>query len=395
MKPIDKEDGMEPSPIIIYGSPRSGTSYLNRILNQHPDVLISEEYRLFGWVHESLRVATQDDRYLRNGRQEFVDYLTKRYPDLIRDFYRRLRPDVRYWGDKNPHYASAWSEGSLQTIADLFPEARFIHIIRDGRDVVTSLVRKGWAALNPAHQIWMTHLHNGSEFGRAQPPDRYFELHYEDLIKDDLGVVGKVFDFLGIDPSPEVVRFCEAQTRKRTPFQKPTRDLARGAEVSDWGRLLAPDQRLASLDRIGEMLIRFGYETDASLEEAKRETRKQVGDAPIHPLRHVISESLPRQATLLVVSGGSEELLMLDSRRMWHFPQVEDGQNTPLDRDLADDQEAVAHLEYMQGRGAEFMVVPTQAFSWLLRYDGLRQRLETRGHRLLSDFRCVIYRLGQ
>lgn len=104
---------LERSPIIIYGAPRSGTTYLQHILNQHPQVFVSREARLFAWLHQSLNVLTQHDQFLVTYRGEFRDHLRKALPDVIRDFYRKLNPGVPYWGDKNPHYADPGNRGCL------------------------------------------------------------------------------------------------------------------------------------------------------------------------------------------------------------------------------------------------------------------------------------------
>src|SRR5262245_51327649 len=122
----------EQSPIIIYGAPRSGTTYLCEILNHHPDVFISGESRVFLWVQASLNNLTQRSELLWYGRKVFVEHLRKQYPELIRGFYQELSPGAKYWGDKYPHYAAPVHRGCLETIRALFPSAKFIHIIRDG-----------------------------------------------------------------------------------------------------------------------------------------------------------------------------------------------------------------------------------------------------------------------
>jgi hypothetical protein len=255
----------EESPIIVFGAPRSGTTYVNRILNEHPEIFITHETRLFAWVHQSLNILPQDDQVVLNHRDTFIEHLRSVYPNLIRDFYKTLQPHARYWGDKNPHYADQLNRGCLETIIALFPEARFIHVIRDGRDVVSSLIRKGWVDFDSAHQTWMSHIEIGCAFGRNQPPNRYVELRYEDLIQDDVGGARRLFDFLRIEIHPNVVNFCQAQRDQRTPLSMPTRDLSRGAAISDWGTMLTHDQQLRSLALLAGHLVQYGYETAASL----------------------------------------------------------------------------------------------------------------------------------
>jgi hypothetical protein len=268
--------GLEPDPIVVYGAPRSGTTYLEQILNAHPAVFISHETRVFAWLHHALGL-THDDRLVANQREGFVEYLRAVFPQLIRDFYRGLAQDARYWGDKNPHYADPFNDGCLETVADLFPSSRFIHIVRDGRDVVSSLMRKRnadkpWVTFEQAHFTWSRHVERGSTFGRTLPPDRYFELRYEDLVADDLALAGKLFGFLGVELDPAVEAFCHSEQQSRTPFKDPTRDFGRGITTSDWSTLFSLEEQARSLELIGPPLVRYGYETEDSLARLRERT---------------------------------------------------------------------------------------------------------------------------
>lgn len=252
-------------PIIIYGAPRSGTTYLERILNQHPDVFISHETRIFAWVHHSLASMERDEMVL-SYRPAFKRHVKRNLRPMIRRFYSNLAPGVRFWGDKNPHYASLENRGCLDTILELFPNARFLHIYRDGRDVVASLLNKSWADFETAHRIWINHLDVGSGFGSKLDPSQYFELRYESLIQDDEAVSELVFDFLGIEMVPAVREFCNAQAVSRTPFSEPTRDLTQVVGGSAWYTELSAEQQIRSLELIGSHLVKYGYETEGSLE---------------------------------------------------------------------------------------------------------------------------------
>ena len=157
-------------------------------------------------------------------------------------------------------------------VAELYPGSRFIHIIRDGRDVATSLVRKQdtdgnpWVTFDTAHTTWTSHMDLGCEFGRALVPERYFEVRYEDLIADDLAVAGELFKFLGIPLHPAVTAFCQAEQAERTPLSGPTRDLEAGIGASEWSRVFSLAEQVRSLELLGAHLVRYGYETETSLE---------------------------------------------------------------------------------------------------------------------------------
>lgn len=265
------------APIIIYGAARSGTTYLVQIFNKHPQTYVSDETRIFAWVHDVYRRLTRDERTSYRMREEFVDYLRRTLAGYVRDFYDELAPGALWWGDKNPHYAHPHNLGCLETTLELFPEARFMHIIRDGRDVVTSGLRGVWTEFDGVHQMWTSHMEIGCEFGRALPSQQYFELRYEDLIQDDLAVARELFAFAGIDMHPDVERFCRNQQERRTPFCTPSRDISEDVTRSDWADYLTPEQQLESLQYLGDTLVRFGYETPESLQRRRQEIARLCG----------------------------------------------------------------------------------------------------------------------
>lgn len=274
---------LDDSPMLVFGAPRSGTTYLAHLLNEHPAVFITHETPVFGWMHEACAGA---DEVLGTSAEPFRRHLRERLPELVRDFYRRLAPSTaRRWGDKNPAYSSRKNAGWLPTIAELFPHSQFVHIVRDGRDVVSSLVRKKhtdgrqWADFESAHRVWIRHVEAGCKFADELPSGRHFELRYEDLVSDDVGEARRLLEFLGLDLHERIREFCRLQRRERTPFSRPTRDLRGGATRSDWEEMFTPDQHLRSLELLGERLVRHGYETTSSLNEAVARLSRQAANA--------------------------------------------------------------------------------------------------------------------
>ncbi len=254
---------MKDDPIILFGAPRSGTTYLNAILNKQPGVFITHETRVFAWLHSALQSAAGRPQLVRSHADQFRDYLGPALAHTIREFYRSMRPSAEHWGDKNPHYASEANRGCLDTIATLYPGARFIHIMRDGRDVVTSLVRKTtpdgkpWTDFESAHRAWVSHVENARDFC-ARNPERSFELKYEQLVRDDAACAASVFDFLGLEMGNDVVDFCHEQARERTPLSGPTRPLT-DTLASEWASVFDTDQQTRSMQLLEEQLTRLGY----------------------------------------------------------------------------------------------------------------------------------------
>jgi GT2 family glycosyltransferase len=110
-------------------------------------------------------------------------------------------------------------------------------------------------------------------------------------------------------------------------------------------------------------------------------------------IRAIVSDTLPSNATVLVVSKGDPELLDLGPRRARHFPEAADG--SWAGHHPADSGEAVATLEAMRESGGEFIVFPQTGMWWLQHYDGLQQHLETRYRTVVREEDvCVIFALN-
>ena len=84
---------------------------------------------------------------------------------------------------------------------------------------------------------------------------------------------------------------------------------------------------------------------------------------------------------VLVVSRGDDALVNLGAAMRWHFPQPDDGMYAG--HHPADDEEAIAELERLRERGADYLVLPATSLWWLEHYEGFRRHLGR--YRLLVD----------
>lgn len=109
-------------------------------------------------------------------------------------------------------------------------------------------------------------------------------------------------------------------------------------------------------------------------------------------IRALVRSVVPAGAAVAVASKGDEELLLLEGRRGWHFPQVEGGEYAgyhPPDSD-----EAIRGLEALRGRGAGYFVLPATAFWWLDHYPGFAGHLTDRYRVALRNTdACLIFDL--
>ena len=111
----------------------------------------------------------------------------------------------------------------------------------------------------------------------------------------------------------------------------------------------------------------------------------------VRQVREAIATHVPADAIVLVVSKGDEDLLELDSRRGWHFPETGGGVYAgeyPPNAALA-----VEHLEDLRLRGAEYLVFPKTAVWWLDHYEGFREHLESSHPTVFRDNNCIIFGL--
>ena len=105
-----------------------------------------------------------------------------------------------------------------------------------------------------------------------------------------------------------------------------------------------------------------------------------------------VRQSIPPDATVLVVSRGDEQLLELDERIAWHFPRDADGNYVGYHP--SDSAEALAHLDQWRLRGAQYLVLPATLFWWLDYYGDFAQNLRAGHGAVFEDDSCVVFRLA-
>jgi hypothetical protein len=281
---------------IIVGTPRSGTTLLRFMIDAHPWLAIPPETGFLATIAEQSDTLSRDDlhriittyppnfpgwkdfgidagNYNRRLRQ--VDPFT--IPDGVREFYRLYAAKhgkLRY-GDKTPIYCR-----HMRAIEALLPEAHFIHIIRDGRDVAVSL-RKVWFApgkdMTTLAAYWSDFVLSARQAGLST--SRYIEVRYESLVTDPEAVLRTVCEFIGLDFDPVMLSYW-----RRTPERLREHRSRRSTDGSlvvtreqrieqqrltmhppDAGRVLAWRTELTAAEQsefdrtAGDALAQFGY----------------------------------------------------------------------------------------------------------------------------------------
>ncbi len=211
-----------PAPFVC-GVTRSGTTLLRLMLDSHPDLAIPGETH---WVARFIR----DMERSRMDARQAADFIieSKRWqefhldadefrarvasldslnaPDVVRTFYAMYseKEGKTRYGDKTPGYVR-----DMLRIQRVLPEARFIHTIRDGRDVAVSHMRMNWGPATPAEsaELWVTRI---SKARRLAPRiNHYSEIHFEDLVTDPEGTLRKVCAYLDLGYDPAMLDYHE------------------------------------------------------------------------------------------------------------------------------------------------------------------------------------------
>ena len=268
--------------VFIVGCPRSGTSLLQRIVNAHPQIPITPETHWIPRLFEKRKGLTLEDmvttelisrlleqaRFTRLGigREELLAMIAGGRPvsysslvTAIFDSYGDAQGKALV-GDKTPGYVRR-----MNTLHALWPQARFVHLIRDGRDVYLSMRHR------PLHHLkagafdtwsekpvltaalwWELNVRGGRKAGNLLGAGLYYEIRYESLVAHPREECETLSAFLGLPYDDAMLRFNETQRKK-----KERRPITPG--LRDW-RTQMPAQDLERFEAAaGGLLEELGY----------------------------------------------------------------------------------------------------------------------------------------
>jgi hypothetical protein len=229
-----------PAPFVV-GVPRSGTTLLRLMLDSHPQLHVPAETHFIKALAElsaeqpDLRsaffeVVTGSNRWgdFHLDAAELRRRLAGIEPFSLRDglrcFYQLSaeRAGKARWGDKTPAYLL-----HLRSIQELLPEARFIHIIRDGRDVAVSVRQLWWkpeAGIDRQAKEWVRKIRKARQDGAHCR--YYMELRYEDLVREPETTLAAICDYLELPYDAAMLSYHQSAAEKLAQLQ--TRDRGSG-----------------------------------------------------------------------------------------------------------------------------------------------------------------------
>ncbi|MDC0683402.1 sulfotransferase family protein [Sorangium atrum] len=279
------------APFFIVGNERSGTTLLMAILGHHRRLAVPEVAwyypRFRPYLHtygdlkqaESFRALVSEmifglktpffgldlnpstivqeliARTRRNTFGEAYRVILERYADAVQ------KPR---WGEKTPHNLFY-----VREILEDFPEAKFLNLVRDGRDVAVEQLRSAFGPRNvyAAALIWRRSQAIAEHWARTLPKSQWLDVRYEELTREPERVLERVAEFLGEDHEPEVFEFHRGEIARRRAQTRDHRAL--GGPVSTqyvglYRQYLSLEEQGVFAAVAGDALGRAGYEVGVS-----------------------------------------------------------------------------------------------------------------------------------
>lgn len=303
----DPRPGPAPRFFFVTGAHKSGTSWTYWILTSHPEVYCTDEAYFIGkeisvdtWLNEPgfLNWVESPDASVNwtkgLDRRELVAAAKRGMVESIMKL--RARPGAKLIGDKTP---AKYME-NVEQLHEIFPDAKLVHIIRDGRDVAVSSMfhhfraTDRWAfdteeEMNRAVAYWLRQegervpLFSGPGIWAAAHEwalcagkrvqarelygDSYIEIRYEDMLADPHAVMARVFKALDVDSDPAIVHHCVHRNQfeyltGRKPGQEARNEFIRKGVSGEWREYFTEGNKKIFKEIAGRWLIELGYEQD-------------------------------------------------------------------------------------------------------------------------------------
>jgi Sulfotransferase family len=269
-------------PLVVLGVRRSGTTLLRVMLDRSSHLAIPDESYFVpqlaarhpgpidvrSFVDDLRRITTLVDWGVAPER--VAPRLSEGMPpgDAVAAVFETYAADrgKPRWGDKTPMYMQY-----LPFLEELFPSARFLHLVRDGRDVALSflampegIVTQTWAHPRSVADFacqWTTEIQAAQRLGARVGADRYREVRYESFVAEPVSELQKICSFVGLPFEEDLLRHSESTASVKPHQQSLKRPLTPG--IRNWRAEMAPGDAAAFEDVAGELLVALGYELSA------------------------------------------------------------------------------------------------------------------------------------
>jgi hypothetical protein len=270
---------MSAAPLFVLGVRRSGTTLLRVMLDRHSQLAVPDESYFIPQLADRHRRAIDAGRFVDDLRRIAT---LREWQVPVEEVRARLRPGMPVgeaigavydayagrqgktrWGDKTPMYMQ-----HLGLLERLFPDALYVHLIRDGRDAALSflampegIVTETWAHPRSAADFacqWRTEVAAARRLGE-RAGGRYLEVRYEELVAEPERELRRICDLAGLAFEAGMLDYAGRVDVSAKPHQQSlTRPPTPG--LRNWHTELAPADVAAFEEIAGDLLRELGYE---------------------------------------------------------------------------------------------------------------------------------------
>lgn len=247
----------EGTEVFLVGAERSGTTMLRLMLTHHPDIYFHHEF-----VYSVEKISSSGElpspsvffEYLKLDRIFLEDGLnildSKSYVEIVRNFLTQLHSR-----HPNKRIIGATVHRNFNFLAKIWPNSKYIHLVRDPRDVAPSYVKKGWSGhVWDAADVWKTVEETWASFANTLLPNQHITIKYENLVLSPQYELERICLFLGIEYSGEMLEYVREST-----FSSPDKGL-----VSQWKERPSKEAKYIE-SKLSNIMAKNGYELSGEL----------------------------------------------------------------------------------------------------------------------------------
>ncbi len=268
-------------PVFILGNPRSGTSLLGRMINCHPNIAVPYEAHIYNtfWLFNQRYEPLSDPARQRRLALDMMSLRVNRFwenPPRIEHVLEAVERESFHgvfealmtswlksrnkprWGEKTPQNGPHW-----RAISEGFPDAQFIHLVRDGRDCALSWINANFGPklTYPAAVKWAAYVDDMQVMKQTLGPQRVIEVRYEDLISDIDTTLHAICEFLGEPYDPAMKAFYKSEDTYMTERRnnEKLKQPVMTSNTDKWKKKMSERNQRIFEALAGKQLQRYGY----------------------------------------------------------------------------------------------------------------------------------------
>jgi hypothetical protein len=278
-------------PVFIVSAGRSGSTLLRSMLAAGGQIAIPAETQMIhslpikfnaarrlGWENQArLIISTFESHHnfplwqidLSETYQRVITMtieersLARIIDEVFSTYARQAFPTAKLWGDQSPIHTLY-----MPDILRIFPRVKFLHLLRDGRDVVSSkVVKNGDESLFSAVHRWKTCYKRSRQIQKIVGPGQFLEVRYESLVTSPESVLQQICEFIGVDYSASMLDYWKLPSTVEHKFKTFHKNLQKpvfSTSIGSWKERLNSQQLAIVMKTIKPELEYLGY-----LEEKK------------------------------------------------------------------------------------------------------------------------------